>query len=173
MFHMIKNSSVVAIIFCTCANVSFSQESNNNNAGPTDKTLITGITSVATLPFFPNLLPNLGYQQYYNRPNMGFQLNAEYLIRLKLDNFMILLTQVGAYKKINRNGRFPMELGGSLGIGVNSLPNASFLAAAFVAIPVWKLKLKCQPTLVLPSLKSSYIGLNLAYPFQLSSAKSK
>jgi hypothetical protein len=105
---------------------------------------------------------------YNKKANIGFGINARLLIRFRLDNFIVFLIDDKAYKTLNRNGKFYVDLGLSAGWGVNSVPEWKyFLTAAYIAVPVWKLHLECQPTLVISSLKSFFFNLSIAYYFQL------
>jgi hypothetical protein len=166
MYSPIKNASVFLLVLYTSMNVSFSQEVISIKP-KFDKYITTGISSAVPIYFFLNALPNVGFQMYNNHSNLGFTFNSEFLIRFRVENFMVLLTYIGAYKKINHNGKHPVDVGISLGAGINSVNYTTFLTSAFVSIPVWKLNLKCQPTLVVPSFKSSFINLSLIYNFKL------
>lgn len=167
---MYKNTIVFFVVFCAFQITSLAQQDNQNTTAA-EKSILAGITSIASSPYFLNVLPNLGYYQYNSQSNLGFLINIEYLIRPQLDNFMVVLTQAGIFKKVGRERKFPIELGAGIGAGINSVPYTSLLAFPFISIPFCKLKLKCQPTVVVPSLKSSYINLNVVYSFKISNKK--
>lgn len=166
MYYRIKSTSVILLVVYANLKISFSQEVISD--AKFDNYITAGISSVASNPFFLNVLPNVGYQMYNNHSNLGFTFYSEFLIRFRLNNFMVSLNYIGAYKKINQKKKHPIDLGISLGAGINSMYYTTFLASGFVSIPVWRLNLKCQPTIVLPSLKSSFINLSVIYNLKLS-----
>ena len=132
------------------------------------KSITTGVASVISYPVFMNALINAGFRMYNSRVNIGFGINTEFLMRFKSDNFIVSITDIKVYKKIKRNGKFPIDIGLAAGFGINSAPEGKFLlTSAFVSVPVWKLHLECQPTVAIPGLKSSFINLNIAYYFNL------
>ena len=159
-----KLKIVLLILFFFGIKSSFSQvvsESGNS------KSIIVGVATVAVNPYFLNVLPKIGYRTYNSNKNRGFGVDAEYLQRFRLDNFKILLLDFKAYKKLNTQKKNPLDVGISVGVGANTAPKLFFLASAFVGIPIWKLHLELQPTVVLPNIKSSFLNLSLAYHFKL------
>lgn len=143
--------------------ISFSQDP----VSPKYKKSITvGVSTVITKPFFLNALPDIGFRMYNRKANIGFGINTQLLVRFKLDNFIVSLTDIKAYKKVHPDGKFPIDIGLGIGWGINSVPEWKFLlTSAYIAIPIWKFHLECQPTLVIPNYNSSFLNLSIAYYF--------
>lgn len=162
------SSKIIAFLLMALFSGMKSSFSQDTLSSKYTKSITAGVTSVITNPFFLNALADAGFRMYNSRANIGFGINSKLLVRFKLDNFIVSLTDIKAYKKINRNGKFPIDIGLSMGFGINSSPEGKFLlTSTFVSVPVWKLQLECQSTLAIPSLKSSFINLNIAYYFKI------
>ena len=111
---------------------------------------------------------NGGFRMYNANANIGFGLNSELIWRNKLNNFIVSITDIKAYKQICRNAKIPIDLGLAAGFGINTSPGGEFfLTSVYFSVPVWKLHFELQPTLVIPSYKSSFVNINLAYYFNL------
>ncbi|MBI4647480.1 MAG: hypothetical protein HY738_13050 [Bacteroidia bacterium] len=138
---------ILSVLFITAVN-AYPQDTQPVKYS---KSITAGVSSALTYPFFFNAMVNGGFRMYK---------------RHKLDNFIASLTDIKAYKRICRDAKAPVDLGLAAGFGINTAPGGKFLlTSAFASVPVWKLHLECQPTVVVPSLKSSFINLNIAYYF--------
>jgi hypothetical protein len=139
---------------------SFSQEKLQASY---KKNITLGVSTVISNPYFLNAIPDIGFRMYNNKTNLGFGINSKLMVRFKYDNFIVSITEIIAYKKLKTNRKSPIDLGMGIGFGINSSPASFFLTSLFIGIPVWKLQLECQPTIVFPTIKSSYINLGLTY----------
>ncbi|MDD5570568.1 MAG: hypothetical protein PHD97_05345 [Bacteroidales bacterium] len=168
MQKIIKFILTLLITLFMSFNFSFSQEINSGKQ-KFDKCFTAGLSSVVSSPYFLNVMPNVGYQLCNKNSNLGFVFNSEFLIRFRLNNYMALFLNAGAFKNLNREGKFPVNAGFNIGAGINKLYYAQFLTSAFVSIPVArKLKFKCQPTFVIPDIETSFISFSLVYCFSHS-----
>jgi hypothetical protein len=157
-----RTNILVLLIIILFFNIktSFSQEKPQ---AIYNKNITLGVSSVISNPYFLNAFPDIGFRMYNIKTNLGFGINSKLIVRFKYDNFIVSITEIKAYKKLKTNRKSPIDLGIGIGFGINSSPATFFLTSLFIGIPVWKLQLECQPTIVFPTIKSSYINLGLAY----------
>jgi hypothetical protein len=161
MKKVTKTFTIFVIIMILSVNKSFCQKSQG---GKNEKAFTFGISSVISIPLFLNALPDLGFRMYNAKTNLGFGINSKILVRFKPDLFITSITDIKAWKRINVKEKSPVDLGVSTGFGINSSPDGKFfIAGLYAGIPLWKLHLECQPSLVIPNLKSSFFSIGLQY----------
>lgn len=152
------------VLFITTIN-AYSQDEHSERYS---KSITTGVSSAISYPFFLNAMVNGGFRMYNTKANIGYGFNTEIMWRPKLGNFIVSLTDIKAYKRICRDTKTPIDLGLAAGFGVNTSPGGKFLlTSVYFSVPVWKLHFELQPTLVIPSYKSSFININVSYYFNL------
>jgi hypothetical protein len=161
MKKVIRTFTIFLIILILSANNSFCQKSQD---GKNEKAIILGISSVISIPLFLNALPDLGFRMYNDKTNLGFGINSKIFVRFNPDLFITSITDIKAWKRFNVKGKSPVDLGVSAGLGINSSPDGRFfMTGLYAGIPLWKLHLECQPTLVIPNLKASFISIGVQY----------